>query len=119
MRIEAACWRDKAVPICGIAPRVKGVIMPQKLIRVALPDLASTIEVSKMGASVAEKKRSERVMAGLSPIVTVARVPLEQSAEKPWMVLVSMVAQPGSSIFCAKLRLSRSTTLTDEDGCML
>jgi len=80
-----------------------------------LPD-----EVSKMGSSVALKKRAERVMAGLPPfIATVARVPLEHRAEKPLLVLVNMVAQPGSSIFCSKTFFSRSTTLTEDEGCML
>ena len=78
------------------------------------------MEVSKIGSSVALKKGAERVMPGVvPPIATVAMVPFEHSAEKPLMVLVSMVAQPGSSILRSKAPLSRSTTLTDEEGCML
>jgi hypothetical protein len=64
---------------------------------VALPVLGSMMEVSKMGSSVALKNRAERMMDGLAPFMaTVAKVPLEHSAEKPLMVLVNMVAQPAA-----------------------
>ena len=84
------------------------------------PDLGSVGLSSNTGSCSASKKAALRSSAGLAPVmVTVANEPSPQRDEKPEAPQANASAQPGVSTVLSTCPLAKSTTTTEDEGCIL